>query len=100
MVILNLKTVCMIAEVRLFELLKSKIGQQEAEAFIEIMDARIEKKFEEKRELLATKVDLRNEIARLEVKIEALRADLVKWMVGNTIAILTIMTLLFTLFRK
>jgi hypothetical protein len=87
----------MIAEVRLFELLKAKIGIQEAEAFIEIMDTRIEKKFEEKKEVLATKVDIVRLEGLIETKIANCKADLIKWMVANTIAIITIMAVLFSL---
>lgn len=97
----------MITEVRLFDLLKAKIGQKEAEAFIEIMDIKIEKKFEEKTKMLSTKEDLfltkeelSGKMANLELKLTEFKADLIKWMIGNTIAVVTIMAVLFNLFLK
>jgi len=34
-----------VSEIRLYELLKSKIGEKEAEAFNQILDEKVEKKF-------------------------------------------------------
>ena len=54
-----------VSELKLYDLLKAKIGQEEAEAFIEILDNRVDKKFDEAKEHLATKADLAN----LETKL-------------------------------
>ena len=70
-------------EIRLYELLKSKIGQQEAEAFIEIIDAKTERILNEKTSVFATKED----IAKLETKISESKVDIIKWMVATAIAI-------------
>jgi len=58
-----------ISEIQLYELLKAKLGEKEASAFVEILEKRVEKKFEESKELLATKKDL------TEVK-----SEIIKWM--------------------
>lgn len=54
-----------VSEIRLYELLKSKIGEKEAEAFIQILDEKVEKKFEQKKSEFATKEDVSNLRAKL-----------------------------------
>jgi hypothetical protein len=75
-----------VSEIRLYEMLKAKIGEREAEAFVEILETKVNSKFEEGKELLATKKDLSD-----------LKAEIIKWMfifwvgqIGVIIAILTI----------
>lgn len=57
----------MVNEIKLFELLKAKIGEKEAEAFVEILETRADTKFEEAKKHLATKEDIAN------VKVEIIR---------------------------
>ena len=52
-------------EIKLFELLKAKIGEKEAEAFVEILETRVNGKFEEAKVTLSTKEDMAN----LEVRL-------------------------------
>ena len=59
-----------VSEIKLFELLKAKIGEKEAEAFVEILETKVEKKFEDAKATLATKEHLDNRIN-----------DLLKWMI-------------------
>lgn len=54
-----------ISEIKLYELLKSRIGEKEAEAFIQILEEKVEKKFEQKKNELATKEDVSNLRAEL-----------------------------------
>jgi hypothetical protein len=54
-----------VSEIRLYELLRSKIGEKEAEAFIQVLDEKVEKKFEQKKSELATKEDVSNLSAEL-----------------------------------
>lgn len=49
-----------VSEIQLYELLKAKLGEKEASAFIEIVEKRVEKKFDENKNILATKEDLAN----------------------------------------
>jgi len=58
-----------VSEIKLYELLKAKLGNNEAEAFLDIPEKKVDQKFETSKELLATKTDL------AETK-----ADLIKWM--------------------
>jgi hypothetical protein len=64
-----------VSEIKLFELLKTRIGEKEAEAFVEILETRVDKKFEEAKTVLATKGD-----------VTQAKLDMVKWMVGFWIA--------------
>jgi hypothetical protein len=57
----------------------------------------VEKKFIEKKDLFVTKEDLANAKAELEIKMEKIRSDIIKWMfifwagqIGALIAILQI----------
>lgn len=82
-----------VAEIELYEILKGKLGEKEAKTLVEYIEAKVEKKFEEKKDILATKQDISN----LEVKIEKTRSDIIKWMfifwagqIGALIAILQI----------
>ncbi len=60
-----------ISDIQLYELLKAKIGNHEAEAFVSILENKVHSKFEESKMTLATKEDLANT-----------KVDLIKWMVG------------------
>lgn len=40
-----------VSEIQLYELLKAKIGTAEAEAFIQILEKKVDKKFEEKSQI-------------------------------------------------
>ena len=64
-----------VSEIKLFEMLKAKLGQQEAEAFVEILEKKVDHKFEDAKQTIATKEDLDNT-----------KVDLIKWMVGFWIA--------------
>lgn len=76
-----------VSELKLFELLKAKIGKEEAEAFLEILETRVNSRIDEKTNVFATKED----IARLETKIAESKVDILKWMVGTAIAIIGIL---------
>ncbi len=58
-----------VSEIKLFEMLKAKLGQEEAEAFVEILEKKVDRKFDEAKQTLATKEDIANT-----------KAELIKWM--------------------
>ena len=64
-----------VSEIKLYELLKAKLGEKEAEAFVEILEKKVDHKFEDAKLTIATKEDLANT-----------KVDLIKWMVGFWIA--------------
>lgn len=85
-----------VSEIKLYELLKAKIGEQEAEAFIQILETKVEKKFEEKKlefvlekdkDKLLTKSDALSIFSTKE-DIANLKVDIIKWEVGTAIAII------------
>ncbi len=71
-----------VSEIKLYELLKAKLGEKEAEAFVHILGQKVDDKFEDANKTLATKED----VARLDIKIAETKVDLIKWMVGFWIA--------------
>jgi hypothetical protein len=78
-----------VSEIRLFELLKAKIGDKEAEAFIEILETRVNTKFEEAKGVLATKEDL-----------ASTRAEMIKWMFIFWMGQIMVMAGMLTFFFK
>ena len=68
-----------VSELKLFELLKARIGEKEAEAFVELMETKVDKKFDDAKSIMASKADilflkddihsLREEMGKLEVRL-------------------------------
>ncbi len=67
------------ATIRLYDMLKPKLGESEARAFIQNFEESFEENFASKAHELATKGDLKVAIAESKV-------DVIKWMVGLWIA--------------
>ena len=86
-----------VSEIKLYELLNAKLGEKEAEAFVEILETKVDQKFEEAKLVLATKED----IARLDIKIAETKAELIKWMfifwIGQITVIAGLLAYFFTL---
>ena len=72
-----------VSEIKLYELLKSKIGEREAEAFVEILEKKVDRKFEEAKQALVIKEDL----LKLQVEIEKRFNQQIIWTVGTGIAV-------------
>ena len=95
----------------LYEKLKPKLGEEEARALLEFVEASVERKAATKEDLqrteLALKGDLqrtelalREEIHRLDQKIEATKADLIKWAFGFWIGNVAVLSgIMFALLR-
>ncbi|WP_293308783.1 hypothetical protein [Pedobacter sp. UBA5917] len=58
-----------VTEIQLFQILKAKLGEQEAEQLVSYVKTEVKSEFDNKREVLATKEDLANS-----------KADIIKWM--------------------
>ena len=89
-----------VSEIKLFELLKARIGEKEAEAFVQILENKVDKKFDETKDLLATKADiylLKEDISLLRTEAAHSKADIIKWMflfwVGQMAAIIAVVKL-------
>lgn len=90
------------AEIELYEILKPKIGEKEARTLLEYIETRVDRKLEEKKDVLATKQDiayLKQDIANLEIKLEKTRADIIKWMflfwIGQLASLIAILQIFF-----
>jgi hypothetical protein len=59
-----------ISDIRLYNLLKSKFGEKDAEDFVSLIKDEVQNSFEAKKDVLATKED----IAKLELKVEQMSA--------------------------
>lgn len=78
-----------ISEITLFNTLKAKLGEQEAQTIVEGIKQTVKEEFDNKKDILATKQD----IHEIKVEIEKLWEDLerglrtnLQWIVGTIIA--------------
>jgi len=60
----------------LYQILQSKLGDKEAKALVEFVEQKVQSHLKEEMNSFATKSD----IHYLDVKIEKVRADMIKWM--------------------
>ncbi|MBL7137841.1 MAG: hypothetical protein ISS17_03595 [Bacteroidales bacterium] len=88
-----------VTTIDLYNILKSKIGENEAKTLVEFVELRVEKQIEEQMEEIAGKKDLFQVKSELELKIEKVRSDLIKWMfifwvgqVSVTVALILLLT--------
>ncbi|WP_051666263.1 hypothetical protein [Pedobacter sp. R20-19] len=58
-----------VTEIQLFQILKAKLGEQEAEQLVSFVKEEVKSEFDNKREILTTKEDLANS-----------KAEIIKWM--------------------
>jgi thermostable 8-oxoguanine DNA glycosylase len=87
-----------ISDIKLYELLKARIGEREAEAFVEILEKKVDSRFEEKK----SEFILEKDKDKLLTKADALaifstkedlantKVDIIKWLVGTAIAIISL----------
>ena len=77
-----------ISEIKLYELLKARIGEKEAEAFVEIFERRVDKRFEERKsefilekdkDKLLTKTYALTIFATKDELVNT-KSDIIKWM--------------------
>ena len=80
-----------VSEIQLYELLKAKIGEKEASAFVEILEKRVDRKFEENRNILAPKEDLAKLEGRIGSKIYFVGLAQYIAIVGSLIALIKFM---------
>ena len=72
---------------KIYEILSANLPEVQAKAVAKAIDEAIEADTERKKEVLVTKEDLHGEIsklekemARLEIKIESTKSEIIKWM--------------------
>lgn len=72
-----------VSDIQLFQILKEKVGEQEAKTITEYIETKIEKHFELKKDILATKQDINNlklEMGELRTEIANHKSEIIKWM--------------------
>lgn len=93
-----------IPEIKLYELLKAKIGAAEAEAFVEVMEKKVDQKFERIKGELATKEELFRGLTKLGTEMTSMRTELLRRIyqttVGQVIAIVASVVSIILLLRK
>jgi hypothetical protein len=67
-------------DIQLFQILKQRLGDKEAEALVSFVDSKLKENNETNLKVLATKEDIAKLEGRLEVKIAEVKADMIKWM--------------------
>jgi hypothetical protein len=91
-----------ISTIDLYNLLRVKLGEAEAKALTDYVGAEVERKFEERKDILATRDDihqLRLEMEKLRVEMKDQKSQLITWMcifwIGQIAATLGIVFLFF-----
>ncbi|RYE28429.1 MAG: hypothetical protein EOP42_16870 [Sphingobacteriaceae bacterium] len=69
-----------VSEIELFQILKDKVGEREAKTITEYIETKIEKQFELKKDLLATKQDIAELKGELRFEMANQKAEIIKWM--------------------
>ena len=73
-------------EFKLYDLLRAKLGEQEAQSIVEFVRLEVKEAVEDKTQILATKEDM----YKLDVKISETKNDIVKWLFGFWVTIILV----------
>lgn len=65
-----------ITSIEMYNILKVKLGENEAKALTEYVETKVEKSLEKEPDILATKED----IYKIEVKLADTKSEIIKWM--------------------
>lgn len=83
---------------KVYEIFKTRLSEHEAAAIIQYIDEKTEKKFDEKKDMLATKEDIMKLREELRVEMREIKADMIKWMfifwIGQLAAIIAIIKMI------
>ena len=72
-----------INEIQLFQILKAKLGEPEAENLVQYVKREVETQIDNKSSDFATKADMlivKEEISRMRTEMANVKAELIKWM--------------------
>lgn len=67
-----------ISEIQLFDALKGKLGDKEAEELVSFVKVKVENEINEQSSRFSTREDILN----LETKLAETKVDIIKWVVG------------------
>jgi len=85
-----------VTTIDLYNILRSKIGESEAKTLVEFVEQKVQSQLKEDMNSFATKED----VHLLELKIEKVRSDLIKWMFIFWIGQVSVTIALIMLFFK
>lgn len=80
-----------VSELQLYELLKAKIGEREAGSFVELLDKKVDQKFEDKKDWLVNKQDLSDLRAEISRTIYLVSLGQLLAIVGSVVAIVNLL---------
>lgn len=72
-----------VTTIDLYNVLKVKLGDTEAKVFVEFVEEKVNDQLNQRMNSFATKNDIndvKEDIRKVDVRIEKIRADLIKWM--------------------
>jgi predicted Holliday junction resolvase-like endonuclease len=69
-------------DIQLFQILKQKLGEKEAEALVTFVDAKLKVNNEANLKVIATREDVVKLKGDLETKISETRSDIIRWVFG------------------
>ena len=72
-----------VSEITLYDVLRSKLGEVEAQAVVEGIKYEVKNQFEDKKEVLATKQD----ISELRIEMERSFKDNLKWTIATMLVV-------------
>jgi hypothetical protein len=85
-----------VTTIDLYDILRTKIGESEAKTLVEFVEQKVQSQLKEDMNSFATKED----VHLLELKIEKVRSDLIKWMFIFWIGQVSVTIALIMLFFK
>lgn len=68
------------SDIQLFRILKERLGEKEAEALVDFVDAKLKNNNADNLKILATKEDILNLKGELQKQIGDNKAEMIKWM--------------------
>ncbi|WP_299287012.1 hypothetical protein [uncultured Mucilaginibacter sp.] len=90
-----------VSEIQLFQILREKVGDEQAKTLAEYVENKIEKQFDLKKDVLATKQDINNlklEMGELRTEMANHKSEIIKWMfifwIGQLAAMIAIAELI------
>ena len=74
-----MSSISSISQIQLFNALKKKLGEQEAEQLVTFVESEVKDQVDRKADILVTKEDLAKVEGRLEIKIAQMESKLILW---------------------
>jgi len=94
----------MVSIIKLYDMLKARIGEREAEAFIEILEKKVDEKFDEEKNTLATKEDIHNLRMITKEDLSGVRSELLRTIyltsLGQLVAIIASVVSIILVLKK